>query len=153
MFSHSELLHLCVHPSKEPAALKNTVSTLPDASVSEICYCRNCRSQPLQAKATTDLPGALACLVGRVQCFLHRSTASAARAEGKPAKGGYMGFFFSPPQKVKSLTGSIVTKTNRKQPFHHGGKEGQRLHRFHQKARLRFQRLITDLLFPLVFHW
>lgn len=42
----------------------------------------------LQAKATTDLPGALSCLAGQVECFLYKSTVSAAK--GKPVKGSYI---------------------------------------------------------------
>lgn len=56
------------------------------------------------------------------------------------------------PQKMKSQTGSIITKTNGKQPFHQGRKV-QRIGRFHQNEKLRFLCMITDLLFPLVFHW
>lgn len=106
LFSHSELLHLCVYPSREPDALR--VPHPP--RLMDPCSKYAPTKTALQAKAAAA-PASGVCFSWSGAALASQVNCSAARDKGRPAKG-------VPNEKMKSLTRTILTKINRKQTFH-----------------------------------
>lgn len=138
LLSHSELPHLCVHPSRETDALR--VPHPP--RLMDPCPKYAPTKSALQAKAATA-PASGVCFPAQVQRWLHESTFLLTEIKGDLHRGFIM----------RKWNNSLEVFQQKLIESKHFTQNVQRSGRFHQTDKLKFLLTSTDLPLPLVCHW